>query len=718
MSSDADVLKGCLRRALLTLLILLATTSDPMPSPARTLGMVANQLSPIDRQFTNSVTVFDADTDAVVGVVSVPGFGSFLDCSINQAQTRGYVGDAFSHVWVIDLTTLPPSLASGPNPIPISNIGEDTALTPDGRFLLACGGAYAGGIAVVDTVSQMQIGASPSGCSGVDVCRDGSVLSVGSGLRRLTIDGAGVLTETGEVGPDAYNVACAPDSQSAIGVANEFFNNVFAIRSYRIPGLTIADSRDLVGYGMSGVVSLAGDRVFVRSTLFGGTIFVPDRGTITAFGYAPSSAALSSASLFSIAPVGTALLYFGVDQLALHPNGSKLYASEQQRNRVDVYNATTGLPIASLTHPKMGQPTGICLPAGSCNHNGFIDPGEQCDDGNVVSGDGCSATCQLEACYACSGEPSNCIPVAVGTGCLDDGNECTFDRCDGAGTCTHPVVPDGTHCFGTNHDNCLNTCTAGVCSPDVVPNCCGNGVLEPGEICDDGNQASDDLCSSTCTFTLDHFQCYRGKILAAQLPISPVALSGFTAKVTRLRDLCTPASKNNEDPGIVPHPDHIGSYAIVPEPSKALDSFLPRRNVKVVNQFGTSQLDVFRPNRLFVPTAAGLRMTPTAPVSPAIDHFTCFRVRSSKGAAPFTAVPNVTVEDQFGKGLVTGRKPRRLCYPNYDNFYAAHVYLLCYHVGPRFTPIGRVFTNNEFGPGIVYPLHRDELCVPSLLAVP
>ena len=28
---------------------------------------------------------------------------------------------------------------------------------------------------------------------------------------------------------------------------------------------------------------------------------------------------------------------------------------------------------------------------------------------------------------------------------------------------------------------------------------CGNGVLDPGEACDDGNTASGDGCSATCT---------------------------------------------------------------------------------------------------------------------------------------------------------------------------------------------------------------------------
>ncbi len=33
-----------------------------------------------------------------------------------------------------------------------------------------------------------------------------------------------------------------------------------------------------------------------------------------------------------------------------------------------------------------------------CGNGDPTDPGEQCDDGNVVSGDGCSSTCQREYC--------------------------------------------------------------------------------------------------------------------------------------------------------------------------------------------------------------------------------------------------------------------------------------------------------------------------------
>jgi cysteine-rich repeat protein len=108
-----------------------------------------------------------------------------------------------------------------------------------------------------------------------------------------------------------------------------------------------------------------------------------------------------------------------------------------------------------------------CVPIPKCG-NGVVDPGEQCDDGNIVSGDGCSPTCTLE--------PAN--PKGCGNGVIDPGEQCD----DGAKN-------------GTSGDNCAATCTL------LNPNgsVCGNGIKESGEQCDDGNTVSGDGCSPTCT---------------------------------------------------------------------------------------------------------------------------------------------------------------------------------------------------------------------------
>lgn len=73
-----------------------------------------------------------------------------------------------------------------------------------------------------------------------------------------------------------------------------------------------------------------------------------------------------------------------------------------------------------------------CAPA-ACD-DGIVNGAEQCDDGNGLPGDGCSAACSLEPGYACSGEPSVCAPVC-GDGMLkggeqcDDGNALAGDGC-------------------------------------------------------------------------------------------------------------------------------------------------------------------------------------------------------------------------------------------------------------------------------------------------
>src|SRR5262249_51025125 len=65
---------------------------------------------------------------------------------------------------------------------------------------------------------------------------------------------------------------------------------------------------------------------------------------------------------------------------------------------------------------------------------------------------------------------------ATGAAACDDHNSCTTDRVVSQVAC--------------------NT----VCAHDRMANCCGNGVVEAGEACDDGNQAYFDGCSSRCEF--------------------------------------------------------------------------------------------------------------------------------------------------------------------------------------------------------------------------
>jgi len=131
----------------------------------------------------------------------------------------------------------------------------------------------------------------------------------------------------------------------------------------------------------------------------------------------------------------------------------------------------------------------------SCG-DGYVDPGEQCDDGNRVNGDGCDTTCQREP------EPE------CGDGVLDpefeecdDGNRVGGDGCDPACNlepereCGNGLLEPGEECDDGNEwpgDGCDEDCFL------EIPPSCGNGRLDSGEVCDDGNRSSGDGCSSDC----------------------------------------------------------------------------------------------------------------------------------------------------------------------------------------------------------------------------
>jgi cysteine-rich repeat protein len=86
--------------------------------------------------------------------------------------------------------------------------------------------------------------------------------------------------------------------------------------------------------------------------------------------------------------------------------------------------------------------------------NSIVESGEQCDDGNTMSGDCCSLSCQSEP---------------LGNPCPDDGNVCTTDLCDGAGTCAHAAGNAGTGCRAS----------AGAC--DLAESCNGTDANCPAD---------------------------------------------------------------------------------------------------------------------------------------------------------------------------------------------------------------------------------------------
>jgi hypothetical protein len=109
-----------------------------------------------------------------------------------------------------------------------------------------------------------------------------------------------------------------------------------------------------------------------------------------------------------------------------------------------------------------------------------VDPGEECDDGNAVSGDGCEITCR----FSCHGDDE----------CMD-GSVCNgSESCDMESHACVDGVPgeDGFVCIMEPRWICLE----GVCEASV----CGDGFVDVGggEFCEPG--LADPACQGDCTY--------------------------------------------------------------------------------------------------------------------------------------------------------------------------------------------------------------------------
>ena len=118
--------------------------------------------------------------------------------------------------------------------------------------------------------------------------------------------------------------------------------------------------------------------------------------------------------------------------------------------------------------------------------NGIIEIGEECDDGNTISGDGCSSTCFIEPHYTCPVAAKPCVHDVI----------CGDGRIEGSEQCDDGNTKSGDGCSSTCMLECGWECPPGAACRAAK---CGDGVAAGAEQCDDGNTISGDGCSATCT---------------------------------------------------------------------------------------------------------------------------------------------------------------------------------------------------------------------------
>jgi cysteine-rich repeat protein len=114
--------------------------------------------------------------------------------------------------------------------------------------------------------------------------------------------------------------------------------------------------------------------------------------------------------------------------LAVAVDASYIYWIDYDRGSIGRANLDGTGVNQSFIKMAAARPMGLVVvqqtPQGG---DGVIEPPETCDDGNTVSGDGCSSTCSVEPGWTCTGAPSVCKMLDTdGDGIPDLRDNCPY----------------------------------------------------------------------------------------------------------------------------------------------------------------------------------------------------------------------------------------------------------------------------------------------------
>ncbi|HSP98646.1 MAG TPA: hypothetical protein VL049_15600 [Candidatus Dormibacteraeota bacterium] len=387
---------------------------------------------------STAMTVVDTDTDTVVDTINV-GDTFLQSTAVRPDGLRVYASSINSgRIWVINAFT-----NAVVTSVPTSVFGVTAlALDPTGAKLYATTGDNT--LAVMDTATNTLLPAitgSFDAPQNVAVTPDGTRAYVsnafGGIITVVDLVASSVLTTIPTFG-STRGVDILPDGSRAY--VTEDFAGLDVIDTATNTIVTTVPIFSAVG----AAVHPDGSKVYVST---GTGVVVVDTATNT---------------VITSIPVGGS--NFGV---TVNPDGSKAYVASYSADSVFVIDTATNMSLGSVAVASQPFARGHFIGPEFICGNGTQDPGEQCDDGNVANGDCCDVDCQFEA---------------NGSACPADGNVCTDDVCDGAGSCG---------VFNTAPCNDGDACTQG----DIC-NGAGTCVGPTATDCGDGDACTADSCVS------------------------------------------------------------------------------------------------------------------------------------------------------------------------------------------------------------------------------
>ena len=346
---------------------------DPNIGECTPFAYVANGGTP------SGVGIIDTATNGFVGLI--PTGSGAQSLVLHEASERMYVArETEDLVDVVDtsIPTVITSVAVGDRPTGI-------AVTPNGaRVYMANIGS--GDVTVIDTASNTVIATVPTGPFSNDV--------------EITPDGSRV-----------YVAVEAPDILQVIDTTSNTIVSTVPVRGN--PHRIVFSSDGLRAYVTAGggvqlldtTTNLEVDFFPVLATTFD-IVLTPDE--TRAYVSSRLDSAVYAVDLVTKTVV-TIPIPFQPSDLAVTSDGQSVYVTRPALNQVTVID-TSSNTIGVSVFSGGTVPRGISIPKVSIGcpvcGDGTLDPGEECDDGNMTHGDGCSAVCMLE--------PGECTPVPGG----------------------------------------------------------------------------------------------------------------------------------------------------------------------------------------------------------------------------------------------------------------------------------------------------------------
>jgi len=340
--------KACARRTLISMMVLFIAPLISGTTFSASLGMVADNES-------DMFQLFDADSGVLVASLQGEKGRVSADCALSEDETTGFASHANRHISIFQLVDTLTGRDAVYSSIEISNTGVDLSLSPDGRLLISTGaGNVYEPLSIIDTASKTEIAATDLFLdhTSAEFCDDGTLLlttTYGHSLAQpldnamydATVSPDGELQLSGHrlsSGSQPNNGSCAPGSRSGVLLDREA-----GLTSFTLPGMVKADFATLNSpTAVAAVFSQSGDRLYVRTTR-----------SVEAFDFNPFNGEMTADW---VKPVAYSSEYFGVDQIAVHPDSGQIYVDGGRELLIldPVSGQQTGLVQA-------GDATGVCF---------------------------------------------------------------------------------------------------------------------------------------------------------------------------------------------------------------------------------------------------------------------------------------------------------------------------------------------------------------------